>query len=218
MSDTEPNPVEPPGDDGGATDPVRPDGRRVRRDRNADAVIDGFLALFAEGHGFPTAHEVAARSGVSLRSVFRYFEDLDELVTAAVKVQIERFRDHLQFLQPPAELPLGERIDYLVAERLERYARIGQMFSMALARAGRTPQIRDLLDEHRAIIKDELAELFAPELAVLDPDLAAAAVGTVHNTTLFEGYGNLVDRHGMTPEQIGGVYRLTLTALFAHLG
>ena len=70
----------------------RVDGRTARRDRNRLAVLDAVLELFEEGNMNPGVHEVADRSGVSLRSVYRYFEDLDELITAAIDRHLERTR------------------------------------------------------------------------------------------------------------------------------
>ena len=58
------------------------DGRTARRDRNRDAVLDAVIELFTEGHVGLVAADVAERSGVSLRSVYRYFDDLEALARA----------------------------------------------------------------------------------------------------------------------------------------
>ena len=47
------------------------DGRRLRRERNRDAVIEALLDLFGEGNLQPSTDEIAVRSGVSARSLFR---------------------------------------------------------------------------------------------------------------------------------------------------
>ena len=60
------------------------DGRTARRDRNRELVLDAALELFREGHLEPTALQVAERSGLSPRSVFRYFEDTEALLRAAI--------------------------------------------------------------------------------------------------------------------------------------
>src|SRR5437764_99636 len=58
------------------------DGRAARRDRGREAVLDAVIALFEEGHVRPTPEAVAERSGVSVRSVYRYYEDRDDLIRA----------------------------------------------------------------------------------------------------------------------------------------
>ena len=49
------------------------DGRQARRQRNIDAVLDVVLEMFAEESMFPTIEQAATRSGLSLRSLYRYF-------------------------------------------------------------------------------------------------------------------------------------------------
>ena len=64
------------------------DGRRLRRERNRDAVVQAVLELVREGELAPGVEAVAARAGLSARSVFRYFDDLDDLCRAAIARQL----------------------------------------------------------------------------------------------------------------------------------
>ena len=59
------------------------DGRRARRHRSRDLAVDALLDLLDEGVVRPTAQQVAERSGVSLRSIFRIFDDVESLNAAA---------------------------------------------------------------------------------------------------------------------------------------
>ena len=61
------------------------DGRVARRQRNIDAVLDVVLEMFTEESMFPTIEQAATRSGLSLRSLYRYFADPGELLEAAIK-------------------------------------------------------------------------------------------------------------------------------------
>ena len=63
---------------------ISSDGRTARRDRNREAVLDAVLELFSEDAASPAPDDVAARSGVSLRSVYRYFDDMETLIRAAM--------------------------------------------------------------------------------------------------------------------------------------
>ncbi len=60
------------------------DGRTMRRTRNRSAVITALLDMIREGDLHPGAAEIAERAGVSHRSIFRYFDDLDDLVRTAI--------------------------------------------------------------------------------------------------------------------------------------
>src|SRR4029453_1186288 len=74
--------------------PAAVDGRTQRRTHNIDVVVDAMLQLLGEGQPWPSAADIAARAGLSERSVYRYFDDLDALARAAVETQIGR-ADHL---------------------------------------------------------------------------------------------------------------------------
>jgi AcrR family transcriptional regulator len=65
--------------------PVRIDGRRLRSERTRQLIIEAYLALIRENPSTPTptAHEIAARAGYSVRSVFERFPDLHTLRVAA---------------------------------------------------------------------------------------------------------------------------------------
>src|SRR5260370_8935631 len=66
------------------------DGRTARRDRNRLAVLDAVLELFSEGDLTPPPEAIALRSGVSLRSVYRYMSDVDDLAHAAIDRHLGR--------------------------------------------------------------------------------------------------------------------------------
>src|SRR6188768_3224597 len=89
------------------------DGRRARRNRSRDLAVDALLDLLGEGVLRPTAQQVAERSGVSLRSIFRIFDDVETLHTAASARQLSRVR-HL-FIDVMPTGTLSERIDEVVA-------------------------------------------------------------------------------------------------------
>ena len=142
------------------------DGRTARRDRNRTAVLDAVLELFAEGTLFPSAEAVAERSGVSLRSVYRYVEDTDDLVRAAV----ERHRAHVAPLfeiENTGKGPLGTRIERLVSARVRAYDAVATTARASRARAYTNEIIRHQLDHASALLAAQVAEQFAPELAAL---------------------------------------------------
>src|SRR4051794_19759303 len=111
------------------------DGRRQRSDRSRTAVVDALLTLYEDGNPQPGAAEIARRAGVSERSVFRHFEDLDSLAETAIEREIDRVGN--LFEGPDATGPLDERVKALVDRRLDLYAATG-----AVARAAALLQTR----------------------------------------------------------------------------
>jgi AcrR family transcriptional regulator len=86
------------------------DGRRARRSASREKIITAFLALVRDGVAEPGAHSVAAKAGVSPRTVFRCFEDIETLYRELTTAVREEFL-------PRATLDLNTTDR---AERLER--------------------------------------------------------------------------------------------------
>lgn len=198
--------------------PPTTDGRRARRDRNAEAVIDAVLGLLAEGQAFPSAQEVAQRSGVSLRSVFRYFDDLDAMAHAAITAFVERNLDAILFPQPPAGLSLDERIEVWCRFRSDGLERTGVSQLAALERARRHPALRDVIEQLRRQAAADAAELFRPELAVLAPADRDRTAALVHAVTIVEVWHNLRHRLGLPADQVAEAFRQAVRGVLREAG
>ncbi len=140
------------------------DGRVARRQRNVDAVLDVVLEMFGEDAMFPTIEQVSDRSGLSLRSMYRYFADPGELVDAAIKRSSQIGRE-LSRLHAVGQGPLDRRVDDFVSMRLELYEAIGPVFRATLANAARHACVRDQLAVHRNEMREQFELQFARELA-----------------------------------------------------
>jgi len=95
------------------------DGRTERAERTRRALVDALLALLDEGELRPTAERIAARAGVSERSLFQHFPDREQLFEAVARQQYERVVPRLQPVD--ASLPLRDRIDAFVEQRARLY-------------------------------------------------------------------------------------------------
>ena len=140
------------------------DGRVARRQRNIDAVLDVVLEMFTEESMFPTIEQAATRSGLSLRSLYRYFADPGELLEAAIK-RSDEIGLGLSRLHAIGEGPLDARIDDFVRMRHKLHDGIGPMYRATLANAARHPRIRDELAKNRNAMREQFELQFAPELA-----------------------------------------------------
>lgn len=155
----------------------RIDGRVARRERNRTAVLDAVLEMFGEDSLFPTIEQASKRSGLSLRSVYRYFADPDELLGAAIKRNIERNRDAAR-LPSIGQGPLDERIDDFVTVRVRLYERVGPVYRATIHNAPHNARVRDELLNTRQDFRRQFELQFAPELDALggaDREAVAAA-------------------------------------------
>src|SRR5438132_11759096 len=91
------------------------DGRVVRGRRSREAVVDALLALIDEGDVRPTAQRIAERAGVSLRSLFHHFDDLESLFVAAADAHQARIAPVLRRL--PRTGPRADRVAAFVDAR-----------------------------------------------------------------------------------------------------
>lgn len=189
------------------------DGRRAGRDRNLNAVVDALLDLFAEGNLRPGAEEIAARSGVSRRSVFRYFDDLDGLDRVATERQTRRVA-HLLEIEREGEGSLRVRIDRIVAQRLRLFEVILPVGRVSRLRAPFEPVIAGELARSRKLFRRQVERQFAPELRALPRGERNAALGAAGVLCSFEAFELLRLGHDQSPKQIRDVMRRGLTAVF----
>ena len=110
------------------------DGRRARRQRNIDAVLDVVLEMFAEEAMFPTIEQAATRSGLSLRSLYRYFADPGELLEAVIK-RSDEIGVGLSKLHGIGQGPLDDRVEAFLSMRLTLHEAIAPMYRATLVNA-----------------------------------------------------------------------------------
>jgi AcrR family transcriptional regulator len=151
------------------------DGRRLRREQNRDAVLDALVSLFDEGDYQPTTEEVAERAGISPRSLFRYFDDADDLARAAIERELLANAGKLELDVDPT-LPLRERIATVVTKRVDLWEAVAPTARAARACAHRNATVAGQLRKRREMFRAQVSAAFAPELAHDPAALAAVDV------------------------------------------
>ena len=139
------------------------DGRMARRDRNRIAVLDAVIALFAEGVLDPVPDEVAARSGLSVRSVYRYFEDRDALLQAAIGHNLDRVMP-LFLIHGIGEGAFEVRVAHFATARLRLYEAVVASFRASCARGAADKILHDQVILTRRALREQTEKHFAPEL------------------------------------------------------
>jgi AcrR family transcriptional regulator len=168
-----------------APDDLTRDGRSSRRDRNRIAVLDAVIELFAEGVVDPTPDAVATRVGLSTRSVYRYFEDREALVRAAIDRHLERMMP-LFVIHGIGEGDLDERVDRFVTARLRLYEAVAPAFRAARVRGTEDEVIRDRVEATRRALREQTERQFAPELRGLTVSQRRARSAAVDALTQFD--------------------------------
>lgn len=94
--------------------------------------MDALLGLVAEGDLNPTAKAIAERAGISRRSVFQHFADIESIYEAAGR----RVGSDLRPLLEPVDttLPLAARLEALVERRRALLERVDPIARAARVR------------------------------------------------------------------------------------
>jgi AcrR family transcriptional regulator len=146
---------------------VNVDGRTARAVRTRRAVVDALLELLTEGDLRPSGERIAERAGVSRRALWANYVDLETLYAAAGQRQLERQAALARRIDP--RLPLARRVPALCRQRAQILEFLAPIARGAQLREPFSAQLRDNRARQYRIARDELAQLFAAELAVAGP-------------------------------------------------
>ena len=155
MPSTQPSPVRD-------SDVQRVDGRRERGHRNKTAVVSALLDLYADGEPNPSAARVAEVAGVSERSVFRYFDDMEDLASAAVELQWDRVKS--LYLDLDASGDFETRLQSIVNHRIRLHESIAGVFKVATMTAIRRPAVALAVEQRRQYLRNQTSQQFASEV------------------------------------------------------
>lgn len=191
---------------------VDADGRVARRDRNKVAVLDAVIELFSEGVLEPTPDAVAERVGLSPRSVYRYFQDRDALLRAAIDRHLEGVFP-LFLIHAIGEGDLDGRIERFVTSRMRLYEAIASAARASRARATVDEVLREQVEVTRQALREQVEKHFAPELATLGARPRRARAAAVDTLTQLESLDHYRVHRGFTSSETCALLSDALHAL-----
>ena len=150
------------------------DGRVLRGQRNRERMVEALLRLYDRGVRLPSLSDVAEEAGLTTRSIYHHFEDMESLAHEVGRRQNERFA-HL-FDPPPVTGTLDQRATALVAQRAELFEAISSVRRTALLLMHRSPTIARQQKRVAAMLRDQVLRTFAPELDACDGELLLEAL------------------------------------------
>lgn len=153
--------------------PIATDGRTLRSVRTRSAIVDATIALIEQGDLRPTAPRVAMEAGVSVRSVFQHFDDLETLHASVAERLVERVAGLVDPIDPGR--PLEERLDDFVHQRALLLEAVTPVRRAAEVHGPFSAEIMARLRDGQAFLRAELTHTFGPELA---------AAGAAHDDVL----------------------------------
>jgi len=139
------------------------DGRLLRGERTRSNIVQSLLDLVTDGVRSPTAAQIAQHAGVSVRSVFQHFDDLERLYGDLVVEQAQRVAPIVAGLRTGGEL--GERIAAVVDQRQALFETITPVRRAIADRPERSPVLRERLEALDSELRTQLQQQFRAELA-----------------------------------------------------
>jgi AcrR family transcriptional regulator len=151
-------------DDGESENQPAPqvDGRSARSARTRDAIVDACIELVADGDLRPTGPRIAERAGVSVRSIFQHFTDLEALFSAVGKKVADRVAPHIVAIDP--SLPQGERVERFCQQRAAVLEELTPIMRAARVHGPTSEVINAQFVAGHRFFRDQVDQVFAPEL------------------------------------------------------
>jgi AcrR family transcriptional regulator len=188
------------------------DGRTLRRTRSRADIVTALLDLFEEGHVDVSAAQIAARAGVSERSLFRHFADVHDLYRTVCEFQHRRVSAS-GAIDGFGTGDTGSKIRRFVDQRVRLYVAIGNVGVAARAHAPRIPLLAGQLHEARRAMRQQIEGHFADELAALDPAEREAAATAIDVLTSYESFDLMHRDRSMRMRTITDILVTSITTM-----
>jgi AcrR family transcriptional regulator len=138
-------------------------GHAARTQRTRRAIVDALVELLCEGHPNPSATEIAARAGITKRSIFVHYATLEELYRDVAARATEMVLAIVSVIDPGA--PFDERVAELCRQRAKVHEAIGPLRRAATARAHTSEAAARSQQFAQRSSRDQITRVFAKELA-----------------------------------------------------
>lgn len=188
------------------------DGRTARREANRARVVEAMLELVDETGLDPAVEQVVERSGISERSIFRYFDGLDDLRRAVIRRNFERVEPLLP-VERIGEGPLDDRIARFVETRLRVCEAIAGPARVSRRNAPYQPLVAAEIARSRRALGEQVRAHFAPELRARTKAEADDVEVVIDVLLSADAWDQLSTDHGRSRAQIRRAWTRALLAV-----
>lgn len=190
------------------------DGRAARSQRTRLAIIDALLQLLEGGDLRPTTQRIASAAGVSTRSIFLHFADVDKLFTEAVDRFAERTFSDLHPVDPAAPLP----------ERIRAFAQRRARLCESMAPAARAAQLQEPFSKGlsqrlrllRRRLREGIERTFARELEGRELEERRELLEALTAAASWSNWDSLRHHQGLSRARAEQVLERSLLALLSY--
>ena len=180
------------------------DGRSLRRERNRQDIVDALLGLIENGETEISAALIASKAGLSERSIFRYFDDVNDLYRSVCDLAFSKEIEYA-LIDDAGVGSLDTKIENFVNQRVRIYTMNEKIAPAARSFAFKNPIIKNQLVVGRKLLRTQIIKHFAEELSVFDKQQQQVAVAIIDSLTTFEYYDMMRSDQKMSVQTIKSV-------------
>lgn len=181
------------------------DGRRLRSERTRHLIIEAYLDLLKLAPGTPTAAQIAARAGYSVRSIFERFSDLDALGLAAMEYALAVGQAEAVARDVDGDRPT--RIRSHVETRAYATEKWLPLWRILIRTQDKMPDLKSRIALARQGNLERLKLMYRPELSTLEAPARAQLLVALVVLISFESWDLMRDHFGLPPEEARDVWR-----------
>lgn len=162
----------------------------------------------------PTSRSIAERAGISERTLFQHFPDLESLHAAVADWHIESVRqDHVR-IDP--SLPLSERVRRFVNRRAAVLERMTPLRRVALRYETDSPALQASRRRWAELARRDFARVFAAELPTGRGRLRSTVVAAGQAATSWSAWEELRTVEGLSTAAAAAAMELVLLRLLSE--
>jgi AcrR family transcriptional regulator len=180
------------------------DGRSLRRERNRQDIVNALLGLIENGETEISAALIASKAGLSERSIFRYFDDVNDLYRSVCDLAFSKEIEYA-LIDDAGVGSLDTKIENFVNQRVRIYTMNEKIAPAARSFAFKNPIIKNQLVVGRKLLRTQIMKHFAEELSVFDKQQQQVAVAIIDSLTTFEYYDMMRSDQKMSVQAIKSV-------------
>ncbi len=141
------------------------DGRILRSQKSQNIILVAIIDLIKNGNLYPTAEEVAKKSGIAIRTVFRHYEDMETLLMKADEfINKNIIRNDALIINP--DKPVFIRLKEIISERIYFYSKYENIMIATITQLPKYKFLQRRYPEYQRLLKKR-TEKIIPEVLIL---------------------------------------------------
>jgi len=150
--------------------PIVNDGRINRSKTTLNKIVAATISLLRKNNNgqIPTAQEIAVKSGVGIRTVFRHIDDMEGLIEEVNRRYLNDLESYIA-KNNPKQNSKDQRIEHVIKERFYLYNTYQHVFNLTITSLNNSSAIRTVFIKFNHILRQRFEDLI-PEIKMINKD------------------------------------------------